>query len=121
MLPIRGVYEVAVRVRDLERAEQFYTGPLGLEVALRDPRGMLFLRVGASAGMVVLQQDSGDWPGEHFALTIDAVDVDEAAKQLREAGVEVEGPVHHAWMPARSLYFSDPDGHQLELCAPLEV
>ena len=25
----------------------------------------------------------------------------------------------HDWIPARSLYFSDPDGHDVELCAPL--
>jgi hypothetical protein len=32
--------------------------------------------------------------------------------------VPVRGPVFHAWMPARSVYFTDPDGHHLELCAP---
>jgi lactoylglutathione lyase len=36
MLNIRGVYEVAIRVRDLERAEQFYKGVLGLEEGTRD-------------------------------------------------------------------------------------
>jgi len=31
------------------------------------------------------------------------------------------GLVFHQWMPARSIYFSDPDGHELELCAPLKT
>jgi hypothetical protein len=30
----------------------------------------------------------------------------------------VQGPVSHAWMPAMSVYFTDPAGHQLALCAP---
>ena len=38
---------------------------------------------------------------------------------LEEQGVATRGPVHHEWMPAKSLYFSDPDGHELEFCAPL--
>jgi hypothetical protein len=25
----------------------------------------------------------------------------------------------HQWMPAKSVYFTDPDGHELELCAPM--
>ena len=35
----------------------------------------------------------------------------------KRRGVEVEGPVFHEWMAATSLYFEDPDGHALELCA----
>jgi catechol 2,3-dioxygenase-like lactoylglutathione lyase family enzyme len=34
MLPIRGLYEVAIRVRDLEKSEIFYREALGLEVGL---------------------------------------------------------------------------------------
>ena len=119
MIPIRGVYEVAIRVRELPRAETFYCDVLGLEVGLRDPRGMLFLSAGGQGGMVVLQQDAGEWPVQHFALSIGDADLDAAARQLKERGVETHGPVVHDWMPARSLYFADPDGHQLELCAPL--
>jgi len=38
MLPIKGVYEIAIRVKDLARAELFYTGVLGLKEGLRDER-----------------------------------------------------------------------------------
>jgi lactoylglutathione lyase len=120
--PIRGVYEVVVRVRDLERAEQFYRDVLGFELGLRVERGpMSFWRVGAQAdgGMLVLQQDDGEWPVQHFAFRVDAADFDRAARMLEERGVKIGSPVQHEWMPARSLYFSDPDGHELELCAPL--
>jgi lactoylglutathione lyase len=118
MLPIRGVYEVAIRVKDLTKAEPFYREVLGLEVGIRDEkRNWLFLRAGGDAGMVVLQEDKGEWPLQHFAFTIDEADIEQAASTLRERGVEVQGPVFHGWMPATSLYFKDPDGHALELCA----
>lgn len=119
MLPIRGLYEIAIRVKDLERAESFYREVLGLEVGLRDERRRwLFLRAGGGAGMVVLQENKGDWPTQHLAFTIDAADVERAAGLLAERGVEIDGPHYHDWMPATSIYFSDPDGHELELCAP---
>ena len=120
MLPIRGVYEVAVRVRDLQTSEAFYTKVLGLKEGIRDKkRNWLFLRVSGDAGMVVLQEDKGDWPKQHFAFTAMEADLERAAKLLRENGVEVEGPVTHDWMPAKSIYFDDPDGNALELCAPI--
>jgi len=119
-LPIRGVYEVAVKVKKLPRAEAFYCEVLGLEVGLRDDeRSRVFLRAGGQAGMVVLQEDAGEWPLMHFAFTVEARDIERAAALLREKGVEVDGPHLHEWMPAKSVYFKDPDGHQLELCAPV--
>ena len=118
---IQGLYEVAIRVKDLPKAESFYREVLGLEVGLRDEkRPWVFLRAGGSAGMIVLQQEPGDWPTQHVAFTVDEADIERAAVSLRERGVTVEGPVVHDWMPAKSLYFSDPDGHDLELCAPLK-
>jgi metallothiol transferase len=118
MLPILGVYELAIRVKDLPRAEAFYREVLDLEVALRvEHRHMLFLWAGGRAGMVVLVEDRTDWPKQHFAFTISEDDIERATSVLRERGVEVEGPVTHDWMPSRSLYFSDPDGHDLELIA----
>jgi catechol-2,3-dioxygenase len=118
MLPIRGVYEVAIRVKDLAKAEPFYREALDLEVGIRDEkRNWLFLRAGGDAGMVVLQEDKAEWPLQHFAFTLDEADIERAASMLRERGVEVEGPVFHQWMNSTSLYFDDPDGNQLELLA----
>jgi catechol 2,3-dioxygenase-like lactoylglutathione lyase family enzyme len=78
----------------------------------------VFLRAGTD-GMIVLQEDKGDWPQQHFAFTVREADVEAAAGALRAQGVPVEGPMVHEWIPAKSLYFADPDGHDLELCAPL--
>ncbi len=118
MIPIRGVYEVAIRVRDLSKSEAFYCKILGLKVGLRDEqRNWLFLRAGDSSGMIVLQEDRGTWPSQHLAFTVRESEIEQSAKQLRENGVAVEGPVLHDWVPAKSVYFEDPDGHALELCA----
>ena len=68
--------------------------------------------------MVVLQEDAGKWPTQHFAFAVAEGELDRVAATLRERGVEVQGPVFHEWMSAASLYFADPDGHDLEICAP---
>lgn len=118
MFPIRGIYEVAIRVKDLARAEKFYREVLELQEGIRDEkRNWLFLRAGGNAGMVVLQEDKGEWPAQHFAFTIDAADIERAATILREKGISVTEPVVHEWMQATSLYFDDPDGNALELIA----
>jgi catechol 2,3-dioxygenase-like lactoylglutathione lyase family enzyme len=122
MLPITGLYEVAIRVKDLAPAESFYRDVLGLQVALRDERrNWLFLRAGGDAAMVVLQEDKGEWPRQHFAFSVSAADINRAAALLKEKGVSVSEPVYHKWMNAHSVYFEDPDGHDLELIAVPDV
>jgi lactoylglutathione lyase len=119
MIPIRGIYEVAIPVKDVQRAETFYCDVLGLAVGLRDARrNWVFLRAGGQTGMIVLQEDKSEWPARHFAFAVRDADLDQAAAMLRARGIEVTGPVSHAWIPGRSVYFTDPDGHDLELCAP---
>jgi lactoylglutathione lyase len=118
MLPIKGLYEVAIRVKDLARAEAFYKDVLGLKEGLRDERrNWLFLYAGGDAGMVVLQEDKGEWPMQHFAFAVSEADIGPAAALLKEKGVTVSEPVHHEWMNSVSLYFDDPDGNALELLA----
>ena len=68
--------------------------------------------------MIVLQERDGEFPNCHFAFTIGESDVERAAKILGEHGVTTHGPIVHDWIPGTSLYFEDPDGHELELFAP---
>jgi catechol 2,3-dioxygenase-like lactoylglutathione lyase family enzyme len=118
MLPIKGLYEIAIRVKDLARAEVFYKDILGLKEGLRDSRrNWLFMWAGGTAGMVVLQEDKGEWPVQHFAFVVDESDLTRAAALLQEKGVTVSDPVYHEWMNSVSVYFEDPDGHDLELIA----
>ncbi len=120
MIEIAGVYEVAIKVHDLERSEAFYRDVLGLEVGLRQAeRRWIFLRAGGRAGMIVLQEDRGEWPLQHFAFTVTEDGLARAVDELGRKGVALDGPMTHEWIPARSVYFADPDGHDLELCAPL--
>ena len=118
MLPIKGLYEIAIRVKDLARAEAFYKNVLGLKEGVRDDRrNWLFLYAGGDAGMVVLQEDKGEWPKQHFAFRVSEADIDRAATILKEKGVSVSEAVYHEWMNSVSVYFDDPDGHALELLA----
>ena len=120
MITIKGIYEIAIPVKELSEAEAFYRDVLGLEFGLRDEaRNWLFLRAGGPAGMIVLQQNTSDWQPQHFAFAVSDEELDEAAAELEQRGVPVDGPYFHEWMPARSVYFTDVDGHQLELCAPV--
>jgi catechol-2,3-dioxygenase len=112
------LYEVAIRVKNLARAERFYKDVLGLREGLRDDkRNWIFMYAGGNAGMVVLQEDSGDWPRQHFAFTINEAELGDATALLKANGVTVSEPVVHDWMNAVSLYFDDPDGNALELIA----
>jgi catechol-2,3-dioxygenase len=116
---VNGVYEVAIKVRDLAKAEAFYVGILNFSVGLCDEaRDWAFLRAG-SGGMIVLQNDKSDFPKQHFAFLIHENEVASSCRHLAQQGIEFEGPVFHEWMPAYSIYFADPDGHDLELCAPV--
>ena len=118
MLPIKGLYEIAIPVKQLAESETFYRETLGLTFGLRDEgRKWLFLRAGGEAAMVVLQENQGEWPKQHFAFAVEEGDIERSAALLRERGVIVDGPHFHEWMPAKSIYFSDPNGHDLELCA----
>jgi catechol 2,3-dioxygenase-like lactoylglutathione lyase family enzyme len=106
MLPIRGLYEVAIRVKDLPRAEAFYKGVLGLEEGIRDDRrNWLFLRAGGDAGMVVLQEDKGEWPTQHFAFAADEADMDRVAGHYRLRHWETPSGREVLQLPAGKIQF----------------
>lgn len=128
---IDGLLETALYVADLDRAAAFYESVLGLPVMLRSPRlvaldagrqGVLLLFL-AGATSADVADAGGTIPGHegagrlHMAFAVPAGDLDAWRARLAEAGVALSGEM--IWTRGgTSLYFSDPDGHVIELATP---
>jgi catechol 2,3-dioxygenase-like lactoylglutathione lyase family enzyme len=124
---IEAVIETGIYVEDLDRAEAFYQGVLGLAVLGRDAGRHVFFRVGAAGVLLAFRADAtgrGDGlpphgargPG-HFALGIRAEALAGWRRRLAAHGVAVEQEV--VWpRGGRSLYFRDPAGNLVELLTP---
>lgn len=127
MEPIRHLVEAALYVKDLERAEAFYRGVLGLELLAKRPGRHLFFRVGESV-LLIFQPEATRRPGGgvpphgaegpgHVALGIPEEAFEAWRARLERHGVEIEQ--EKAWpRGGRSLYFRDPDGNSIELITP---
>ena len=117
-MKVDGIFEVAIKVKNLDASAKFYQEVIGLNKGLYDEsRRWLFLWVGTNNGMVVLQEDKDGCPRQHFAFRVQESDLNGLKEHLEKSGVVVEGPVSLDWMNAVSVYFADPDGHDLEFCA----
>jgi lactoylglutathione lyase len=128
---VRGLFETHLPVKHLDTSIAFYRDTLGLEVAyvLRERRVAFFWLGGHGQAMLGVWE-VGDAPLAmqlHLAFTVAIEDIVAAPALLKAAGVVPRGfhgepvaePVVIGWMPALSLYFTDPDGHSLEYLAML--
>ncbi len=125
------VLETALYVDDLDAAEGFYGGLLGLEKVGRVGDRHVFYRCGA--GMLLLfnpartVEPSNDpampvpvhgavGPG-HMCFGLSAPELDALTGLLRQAGVAVEADFR--WPGgARSIYVRDPAGNSIEFAEP---
>ncbi len=127
MRTIEAVVETGVYVDDLEQAERFYAGILGLPTIAKEAGRHCFFRVGDRSVLLIFRAEStlnGDHlpphgatgPG-HFALGIAARDLDGWRKRLDDHGVVIEH--EEAWpLGGHSIYFRDPAGNSVELITP---
>lgn len=125
---IEGVLETALYADDLDKAEAFYGGVLGLELIRRGGNRHIFFRCGDSVLLVFnpaetekpIENDplpvpvhGARGPG-HICFKISRDDLDAFAAKLSAAGVAIE---HRLTWPneAHSIYFRDPAGNSLEI------
>jgi lactoylglutathione lyase len=134
----RGLFETHLHVADLERAMEFYGKVLGLDLGLKETkRRAAFYYIGQSrSGMLGIWEDPPWVPSgtgklirpQHLAIEVDFEDLHAALDRLKQHGIELRNFFDHVtdepsvfgWMPAASIYFSDVDGHLLELIAMLD-
>jgi catechol 2,3-dioxygenase-like lactoylglutathione lyase family enzyme len=126
MPKLLGVLETCLYVDDLQAAEAFYGGVLGLPVVSRQPPRHLFLRCGNS--MLLLFDPAESMQGDelpphgahgagHVALAMEADDFEAWLAALRAHQIEIENDFR--WPHGgRSLYFRDPAGNSVELTTP---
>jgi catechol 2,3-dioxygenase len=124
---IRGLGEVALRVRDLDRMQDFYQNVIGLDLLRRFDRAAFFrLAEGFGGHTQVLAffdraADAG-YAGlnpatttvDHLAFEIELADFERERRRLADQGLKVT-TAEHGWVHWRSLYVDDPEGNTVEL------
>lgn len=115
----QGLDHVAIGVADVERSRRFYEEIVGLERAHPEwevPTVMAADGSGVAIFPEHLHPGTGDGePGIrilHIAFRLDRAGFESARGELDEWGIETRFSDHGI---AHSIYFDDPDGHQLEL------
>jgi catechol 2,3-dioxygenase-like lactoylglutathione lyase family enzyme len=119
-LRVTGMDHVVLRVADVERSLDWYTGRLGLE-SLRvdewragtvpfpsvrlDPTTIIDLLAGSPDGVNV----------DHICLVVEPVDLDAVAASGEFDVLSGPGPRFGARGVGTSLYVRDPDGNTVEL------
>jgi catechol 2,3-dioxygenase len=125
--PIRGLGEIALRVRDLDTMRKFYEDVIGLPLLRRFPNSAFFKIAEGHDGhtqVLALFDRSGDSdyrapnaPSstiDHIAFEISLPNYAAELARLRSLGLAVE-TAEHAWVHWRSLYVTDPEGNSIEL------
>ncbi|HQU67764.1 MAG TPA: VOC family protein [Albidovulum sp.] len=130
--PVLGTLESSLYARDLDAAEAFYAGTLGLGVVMRQPGRHVFFRAGASILLIFNpvataegpQPDSrlpvpghgATGPG-HYCFSVAREEMDLWRTHLEAADVAIEADF--LWPNgARSIYVRDPAGNSVELAEP---
>ena len=131
-VPVLGLYETHLTVRDLDASVAFYRDVVGLPLALELPeRGAAFLWVGEPSRSMLGLWSLGSAPlgmTLHVAFGVALGDVLEAPGRLAALGTAplsffgepASEPSVIGWMPAAAVYFRDPDGHLLEYLTLLD-
>lgn len=109
------------KVRNIERAVAFYTGPLKMTLTEKVGDDYAFLACGDAHHEIALMKVKGPGPSpspesagfDHLAFELpDQTAFAEAFIRLSKSGVDVR-PIDNgiSW----AMYFADPDGHPIEL------
>ncbi len=128
---LQGILEAALYARDLDSAERFYGGVLGLERIMRSGNRHVFYKVGQTVLLIFNPQETevtdpdahlpvpphgARGPG-HLCFAASAEDIAVWRTRLIAAGHPIEQDFN--WPNgARSIYFRDPAGNSLEMAEP---
>jgi len=115
---LRRVGQIAIVVRDLERAVRFYRDTLGLQLLFQAPPGLAFFECGGVRLMLTLPEGPEEGRGTSILYyVVDDIAAAHGALAARGAqflnppGIVARMPDHDLWMAA----CRDSEGNLLEL------
>ncbi len=121
MFTLDDLDHVALSVRDLARSIQWYTTVLGMERRYQEAWGdvpaMMLLHQTGLALFPAQRAVPSDEPQpviavRHVAFRASRANFEQAQRELQAQGITFEFQDH---VISHSIYFQDPDGHQLEI------
>jgi len=114
---ITGLAQVALSVKDIEKATAFYRDVLGLPFLFSAPPGLAFFQIGPTR--LMLSASTGGDAGSHGILYYAVADIHSAFAAIAGRGaVAKEPPRVIAKVSGREVWlaaFEDPDGHVVGL------
>jgi catechol 2,3-dioxygenase-like lactoylglutathione lyase family enzyme len=118
-LKVTGIDHVVFHVKDLARSKEFYIDFLGMDID-HESSWQCFLKCGNQGVALFEAEDGADIHGgsevNHMALRLVSGEFKHVKALLENAGIEVHGRERDP----TCIYFSDPDGHRLQLLMPNE-
>jgi catechol-2,3-dioxygenase len=120
-IPVTGVNELVLEVVDLEAAERFYAGVLGLPVVERwEHREAFWVMAGDRTRIGLWRPQVGVAGGRggvhvHFAMHLPEEEYEAAVARLREHGYEPHEERFGGYDGSSAVYVTDPDGNVVEL------
>ena len=110
---VKGLSHIALKCRDLKKTEEFYIGILGMKIAFRHPPKMLFVTTPGSGDLLNFVKSSARTTGtqalEHIGFKVSASALKKMEQRLNQRGVKIDGR-----RGKDAIYFSDPNGYQIE-------
>jgi len=114
MIQASGIDHIVLHCGDVRRSKAFYTEVLGMTV-YREDEGHVFMHAGGQGVALFKRPDDARASGgndlNHLALNVDSGSYQSLKAELERNGVAVGGRPGDD----RCIYFSDPDGHRLQL------
>lgn len=118
---IERVGHVVIKMRDLEKAKQFYHGVLGMEIGAERDFGIFFRFNNYHHDIAVFKTSpDAELPKDdqvglvHVALVADSLQTVKAMyERCKELGVPIVGATDHTM--TKSLYIKDPEGNTIEI------
>jgi catechol 2,3-dioxygenase-like lactoylglutathione lyase family enzyme len=120
-LGVTGVSELVLEVVDLEAAERFYAGVLGLPVVERWPeREAIWVMAGDRTRIGLWRPQVGLAGGRggvhvHYAMHLPVDRYDAAVAHLVQQGQAITEHEFPGYGGSRAVYVDDPDGNVVEL------